>query len=501
MSGPVLSIEQSGLACRAALFSADRRLLATAREDLTPIRPKRGRIEVDPEEIWSAAIATSRAVLVQARVAPGSLSAIGIAGDPGTAILWDRETGAPFGNGIAAADRRTESRCESLRAAEVEGVVRSRTGLRLDSGRAGTRLAWILDNHDDARRAAESGRAAFGDSASYLLWRLTDRRVHATDATSAAATLLFNLARQNWDETLLDVFGVSESILPAVFDNSTYFGAVDSAHFGGSGPVGIHGMAAAPQAALIGQAGIAAGATSVSFADGCSVLLSTGAKTSGQANREEVGLACRLNGKASFTRLAANPGAIDGFTWVARVLSLGEAVREADHLAGEADPEHAVYVVPPAMAAGYPWLRARGRSRGIVVGVTPDTAASDLARAGLESVGFAVNDIVEALERSAGGEVERLRVSGGLAHSDRAMQFLADICGKIVERPKATDAALIGAAWLAAAGAGIWPDNQTFVTELPIDRHYVPAMTEDRRRARIAAWRKSVGLALAAGDS
>lgn len=501
MSGPVLSIEQSGFVCRTVLFSADRRILATAREELTPIRPKRGQVEIDPDEIWSAAIATTRAVLVQARVAPGSLSAIGIAGDPGTTILWDRESGASFGNGIAASDRRTESRCEALRAAEVEGVVRNRTGLRLDCVRAGTRLAWILDNRDDARVAADAGRAGFGDSAAYLLWRLTDRRVHATDATSAAATLLFNLARQNWDDTLLDVFGVPASVLPAVFDNATYFGAVDSAHFGGSGPVGVHGMAAAPQAALIGQAGIAAGATSVSLADGCSVLLSTGGKSSGNANREESGLACRLAGRSSFTRLASNSGATDGFTWVTRILALGEGVREADHMAGEGDAGHEVYVVPPSLPAGYPWLRQQGRSRGILVGMTPDTAPADLARAGLESVAFATNDIVTALERSVGAPVEKLRVSGGVAHSNRAMQFLADITGRIVERPQAADAALIGAAWLAASGAGLWPDNATFVSELPIERHYEPNMADDRRRIRIAAWRKAVGLSLAAAEA
>lgn len=499
MSGPVLAIEQSGYICRAVLFSTDRRVLATAREELTPVRPRRGLAELDPAEIWSAAVAAAKSVLVQARVPAGSLAAVGVVGDPATTILWDRETGKPLHNAILAEDQRTEGHCRALREAEVDRLVRKHTGLRLTGLRAATKLAWILDNVEGARNAAEAGRAIFGSPATWLLWRLTDGRVHATDATSAAATLLFNLSRQDWDNALLDVFSVPAAVLPKVFDNATYFGAIDAEHLGGSGPVGLHGMAATQQAAMLGQAGIGAGAMSVNLAEGCSVLLATGGKQASGEVREEAGLACRLGGRPSYARLAANSAGGDGYLWASRTLGLAGGWREADRLAEESDHERELAILPAGLASGYPWLRPSGK--GLIIGITANAAGSDLIRAGLESAAFATNDIIDALQRSGGDVGGLLRVSGGVARSDWAMQFLADISGRAVERAATTDAAALGVAWLAAAGAGIWPDNQTFIAELPIERRFEPRMPEARRRERVKAWRGAVKTALAVADA
>lgn len=498
MSGPVLAIEHSGFACRAVLFSADRRVLSSAREDLTPIRPRRGQLEFDPAELWTAVIATCRAVLVQARVAPGSVAAIGIAGDSAAAIMWDRETGKPICNAIAAGDVRTEGHCSALRGADVGTLVQRHTGLRLDSSRAAPKLAWILDNIAGAREAATNGNAAFGGSASFLLHRLTDGRVHAADAASAGDTLLFNTVRQNWDDALLDIFDIPAAVLPTVFDNATYFGAVDAEHLGGSGPVAVHGMISAVQAALIGQAGYAAGSTSVTIGPGCSVLLSNGVAPVGDVQREEAAIACRLDGRATYARLAANEGVLEGLDWALRAFAVSGGMREVDRLAAGSDPDSAIAIVAGGVPAGYPWLKQR--VPGLLIGLAPDAGAPDIVRAALESIAFAVNDIVAALARGSEAKPATLRVSGTLADSDWLLQFMADIVGVPVERPAISGAAILGAAWLAAAGAGIWPDNRTFVSELEVVGRFEPRLDDAKRRGRITRWREAIGLAIYEGN-
>jgi len=494
LSGPVLAIEHQGFVCRAVLFSADRRILASAREELTPVRPRRGQLELDPAELWTAAIATSRSVLVQARVSPGNVAAIGIAGDSSTVIVWDRDSGSPLNNALAAGDHRTEAHCAALRQADVDALVVRHTGLRLGASRAAPKLAWLLDNVGGVREAASAGRAIYGSSATFLLWRMTDGRVHAADAATAGDTLLFNSAHQNWDDALLDIFDIPAAMLPRVFDNATYFGAVDAEHFGGSGPVAVHGMTSATQGALIGHAGYAAGATSVTMGPGCSVLLSHGTARVGGLRREEAAIACRLDGKVTYARLASNEGASDGLDWAQRVFAVSGGLRELDRLAGDVEPSSALMMVPGRVPAGYPWLKEP--VPGLLTGIDPDDGPADLVRAALESVAFAAHDIVAALVRGAAAAPETLRVSGALAQSERLAQLLADLAGIPVERPAVTEAGVLGAAWFAAAGAGIWPENKVFVAELEMAKRFEPQLTETRRRERIARWREAVGLAL-----
>ncbi len=497
MTGPVLAIEQSGSCCRAVVFSSDRRLLAASREELKPTKSSAGLVEFDPEEIWSTTVATSQAALLQARVEPGAVAAIGIAGDPTTTPLWDRGSGAPVHNAIAAADLRTEEQCRALRRADIEPVIQGRTGLRLHAGGTATKLAWMLDNIEGARTLAEQGSLAFGGVASFLLWRLTDGRVHATDATNAASTLLFNLTEQDWDETLLDIFSIPAAILPEIFDSATYFGAVDAEHFGGAGPVAVQGMAATGQAALLGQAGLAAGALSLSLSSGCSALLSTGRQRPASGDRDQVSIACRLDGKASFAKIAGNTAAADAYSWAQRTFGLSDGPREADQLVGSASPETEMYLVPADVTAGFPWFQ--GSTAGLAYGFQTDVTSADLVRASMESFVFATNDLLAAMNKNAAADVPTspARVSGGLARSDRTMQFLADILDRPVERPTIVEAVALGVAWLAGNGADIWPDSESFIAGLSMDRRFEPRMAQSRRRAKINGWRNAVGLALA----
>ena len=497
MGGPILAIEQSGSVCRAVVFSPDRRVLSSAQETIAPSGPRPGFVEYEPDEIWSAVIATSRAALVQARADPGAIAAIGIVGDPYTALLWETETGVPVHQAIASDDRRTEVQCRALREAAVDPVIRGRTGLRLDSARAAPKLAWLLDNVDGARALAEQGRLAFGGAATYLLWRLTDGRVHAIDATSAAATLLFDLAQQRWDDALLDIFSVPASILPEIFDNSTYFGAVDSSHFGGSGPIGVHSMAAVDQAVMLGHAGIAAGSLSLNLGSGCTALLGTGGERGEAGSRDQITIGRRIDGKVSYAKLAANAAAADAFQWARRTFELPDGASAADSLAASSDNNHNAQIVPGAITSGFPWFQ--GSTRGLILGLVTTMSAPDLGRAALESFVFAANDLVEALVRglTVDGKTAAV-VSGGLAGSDWAMQFLADILDRPVERPAIAETAALGVAWLAGVSAGLWNVGEERTADLTVDRRFEPQLDQAHRRSRIDEWRYAVGIALAA---
>jgi glycerol kinase len=497
MAGPVLAIDQSGLRCRAVLFSADRRILASAGEELTPLSPKKGTVELNPEEIWSTTIATCRAALVRARVDPGSIAAIGIAGDSDTTLVWDRETGRPIHNAITAADFRTEARCQALRQAGVEPTIRTRTGLRLEASRAAPKLAWILDNVVSARTMAEEGRLAFGDIGCFLLARLTDGRVHATDATSAAASLLFNREHQIWDETLLDIFSVPVSLLPEVFDNATYFGAVDAAHFGGAGPIGIYGLAGTEQAALMGQGGLAKGSLSLNFSSGCAAMISI-RRTGKEAESEgQIIPAARLDGKLTYAMLAANRAAGDAFGWARGAFSLAEGWEATDRLARSSDPDAALFIVPAKLTAQSPWHGAS--VTGLMHGLESTMTAADVVRAALETAVLTAADLVAAISEGlavADAPLPPARVSGGLAGSDWAMQFLADMLDRPVERPVVQETVALGVAWLAGAAAKVWPDADTFAQELAVERRFEPQMPQDHRTARIDAWHRAVRLAL-----
>ncbi len=495
MSGPVLAIELSGSRCRAVLFSSDRRVLATAREELRPISRRKGTIEFDPEEVWTSTVATCRAVLVRGRVDPGSVSAIGIAADADTIVAWNRKTGVPIHNALAAGDRRTDGQCRALREAGVEAVIRARTGLNLDAGRSATKVAWLLDNVAAARALAEDGDLAVGGVGCFILWRMTEGRVHATDATTASSSLLFNIESQQWDPTLLDIFSVPESVLPVVFDNATYFGAVNAEVFGGSGPIGVHGMAATAQAALMGQGGLPQGALSLTFSEAGCVAFASVARNAGRDGQAIT--AVRLGGKTSLAVVASNSAAADGYNWARNTFGLGDSVERADRLINAANPDRHLHIIPPRLPVGAPWFH--GAVPGLIHGLDTEMTMPDIVRAALESAAFAACDLAWSIMSDNDGEnAAAVRVSGGITASNWAMQFLADMLDRPVERSAIGEAVALGVAWLAGYGAGDWPDVAAFAEGLSIDRRFEPGMVESHRLARIEGWRSAVRLAISA---
>lgn len=488
-----MAIDQDGQLCRAVLFSADRRVLSTARENIASVAGRSGWIEFDAEEVWTATIAACRAVLLQARVDPGSVAAIGISSDGGSTVLWDRATGAAIHNVIAKSDRRTDGQCKALRDGGVEAIVVARTGQPLDPSAAATKVAWMLDNVASARTSAENGQLAFGDLGCFLLWRLTSGRVHATDATTASLSLLFNVTQQTWDTTLLDIFSLPESILPEVFDNATYFGAVDAALLGGAGPIGVHGMATASRAAIMGNGGLQSGALTLSLADGCSASLSIAGKPG--ADTRAI-MTARLGGQTSFARVAENAAAGDAYVWARGAFDLGEGFERADRLASAANPDADLYIAAPRLPVGAPW--GYSEIRGIVNGLQLETSSADLVRAGMEAAAFAARDIIEFLDVGADPDTASpaAKVSGGIAHSEWTMQFLADILNRPVERSSVSQAAALGVAWLAGLGIGDWPDADGFAAMLVTDKRFEPRMDENRRARRVGGWHRCLRLAM-----
>ena len=491
LTGPILAIDQNGQLCRAVLFSADHRVLATAQEDIASIVVRSGWVEFDAEEVWSATIATCRAVLLRARVDPGSVAAIGISSDAGSTALWDRNTGAPIYNVIANSDHRTDGHCKALRDGGVEGVVRGRTGQPLDSTAAATKLSWMLDNVASARTNAENGQLAFGGLGCFLLWRLTNGRVHATDVTSASTSLLFNVSTQAWDAALLDVFSIPPSVLPEVFDNATYFGAIDASLLGGAGPIGVHGMASVSSAVIVGSGGVGPGALTLSMAGGCTASLGV---ERGQGTGPQETIVARLDGQTSYARLAENAAANDPYIWARGAFDLGNGFEQADHLALTADPDAELYMVAPRLPVGAPW--GHTEVRGTVQGFQIGTSKADLVRAAMEAAAFAARDIIEFLEADSDEARPAAKVSGGIAHSDWTMQFLADVLNRPVERSSVSQAAALGVARMAGLGVGDWPDADDFAATLAIDRRFEPGMDEKRRDRRVRGWHRCLRLAM-----
>lgn len=490
--GLVLSIEQGSTYTQATIFTRDRRVLATARDELPHLRPAPGWAVQDAEEIWTSVIGTCRMALVRAGLEAVSIAAIAIAAQRATAIIWDRETGLPLGHAICAEDRRTSARCKALREAGVGQIIRERTGLPLTADCTATKLAWMLDNVPGARDLAAAERLAFGTVDSFLLWRMTSGRVHATDASQAARTLLFDVRRQRWDDDLLRIFEIPRSVLPWVHDSASYFGAVDGGLFGGKGPIPIRGMVAMESAAMIGQACFQPGSSTVTYDEGCMALLNIGDRPSAAAQGLMTTLAYRLDIGTSFAFEGMNHSTVAGLRWLVEGLGIEGGLADIEGFARDSDPDANIYWVPPTIDASP--VYGASSARGGLIGIEARSGVREFARAALESIAYQTRDLFEAMAPNWGTAPSGypVRVNGGIARSDWAMQFLADILERPVERSDSPGLAAQGAAWLAGSSASLWPMAQTFAEEWVPDFRFEPAMTNQRREEKYAGWREAV---------
>jgi glycerol kinase len=484
----ILALDQGTTSSRAILFDETGAAHASAQKEFRQIFPQAGWVEHDPQEIWSTQIGVAAEALSQGRVAAREVAAVGITNQRETTIVWDRKTGRPVYNAIVWQDRRTAAFCEELKASGVESEVQRKTGLKIDPYFSGTKIRWILDHVPGARAKAETGELAFGTVDTWLVWNLTGGGVHVTDASNASRTLLFNIHTGDWDDELLALFGVPHSLMPAVRSSSEVYGEVRPELVAARIP--ISGIAGDQQAALFGQACFAPGLAKNTYGTGCFMLQNTGASAVASRNNLLTTVAWKRNG---ITEYALEGSVFIGgavVQWIRDGLKLIRAADEIETLAATEADNGGVYLVPAFAGLGAPHWDPR--ARGILVGITRGTTAGHLARAALESIAFQVADLLDAMHADAGIPLPELRVDGGASRNNLLMQFQADLLGVPVVRPAVTETTALGAAFLAALGAGVLSDPGAVSANWRVDRRFEPAADRARMEGLKARWRRAV---------
>ena len=482
----ILALDQGTTSSRAIVFDENFHPVATAQAEFAQHFPQPGWVEHDPQDLWQTSLDCARQAIEAAGQTP---VAIGITNQRETTLLWDRATGKPLHRAIVWQDRRTATLCAELKAAGHEPMVTAKTGLLLDPYFSGTKLAWLLDAIPGARARAEAGELAFGTVDSWLIWNLTGGTVHATDATNASRTLMFNIETGAWDAELCALLRVPLSLLPEVKDCAAVFGQTAPGLFAAEIP--ILGVAGDQQAAAMGQACFSPGMMKSTYGTGCFALMNTGAERVASQNRLLTTIAYRLGGQTTYALEGSIFVAGAVVQWLRDGLQIIDAAAESQALAEAADPASTVVIVPAFTGLGAPYWRPE--VQGAVFGVTRGTGRAEMARAALESVGFQTLDLVNAMQAD-GADVAQtvLRVDGGMARSDWAMQFLADILGAAVDRPVVTETTALGAAFLAALQAGLVASPAEFASRWALQRRFTPAMPEEARKTRVARWGRAV---------
>ena len=490
MTSYVLAIDQGTTSSRAILFRADTSIAAFSQREFPQHFPADGEVEHEPEDLWTTTLETCRNALRSVNATAKDVVAIGIANQRETTLLWDRDSGRCVHRAIVWQDRRTAQMCADLRAGGHEHTFAARTGLLLDPYFSGTKLAWLLRHVPGAGELAARGKLAFGTVDTYLLWRLTGGKVHATDATNASRTLLFNIHQGCWDDELLALLGVPKSILPQVLDSSAAFGVTAPELFGAAIP--ICGMAGDQQAALIGQACFAPGMLKATYGTGCFALLNTGRTAVAAKNRLVTTIAYQLDGIRSYALEGSIFVAGAAVQWLRDTLRVVPSAEETGDLAQAADPTQDVILVPAFVGLGAPHWRAD--ARGALFGLTLGTGPRELARAALESACFQTADLLEAMkaEWGAANATKNLRVDGGMANSDWTMQRLADLLGITVDRPQIKETTALGAAYLAGLRSGFYPEPDRFSEHWRLERRFIPQMDAATRARKLSGWNTAV---------
>jgi glycerol kinase len=490
MTKYILAIDQGTTSTRAILFDGEMKVAGSKQQEFTQHYPASGWVEHDPEEIWGSVVATIKGALTAAGREASDVAAIGITNQRETVVIWDRTTGKPIHNAIVWQDRRTAPLCQKLKKQGLEKKFTKKTGLLLDPYFSGTKIAWMLDKVKGARKRAEKGELLAGTIDSFLIWRLTGGKVHATDATNASRTLVYNIEKNVWDDELLSILRIPVAMLPEVKDCADDYGATEKSLFGAE--IKILGVAGDQHAATIGQACFEPGMMKSTYGTGCFALLNTGADLVRSKNRLLTTIAYRLNGKTTY--------ALEGSIFIAgaAVQWLRDGIKvigKAEHsgvLAATADPTQNVYLVPAFVGLGAPHWDAE--ARGAIFGLTRNSGPAEFARAALESVAYQTRDLLDAMRKDWKGASAKtvLRVDGGMVASDWTMQRLADILDAPVDRPTILETTALGAAWLAGSKAGVWPKAKDFARSWALERRFKPDMDAAVRSAKLAGWRDAV---------
>jgi glycerol kinase len=483
----ILAMDQGTTSSRAIIFDPSYSVVALAQEEFQQHFPNSGWVEHRPADIWRTTLNTAKAAITKAGISPKQIAAIGITNQRETTLIWDRKTGEPAYNAIVWQDRRTAEYCNGLKSQGHEPSITKKTGLLLDPYFSATKLAWILDNVDGARARAEAGELAFGTVDTWLLWNLTEGASHATDATNASRTMLYNIHRGEWDAELLTLFNIPSSLLPTVKDCAADFG--HSSLLGAIIP--ILGIAGDQQAATLGQACFNPGMMKSTYGTGCFALLNTGDTPVNSSNRLLTTIAYQLDGKPTYALEGSIFIAGAAVQWLRDGLGIIDSAKQSGELAATADDNQQVYMIPAFTGLGAPWWDPD--ARGALIGLTRGTGPAELSRAALESVCYQTLDLLNAMQSDWNQVADTvLRVDGGMVASDWTMQRLADILQSPVDRPVIAETTALGAAWLAGSRAGIWSDQTGFAERWQLDRQFSPKMSAQERAYRVAGWDQAI---------
>ena len=490
MSGFILAIDQGTTSSRAIIFDGNMKIIAVGQKEFAQHYPASGWVEHDPEEIWETIVWAIKTALEKAQLGASDIAAIGITNQRETVIVWDKKTGKPVHNAIVWQDRRTAPLCAKLKAQGLEDKFARKTGLLLDPYFSGTKIAWILDKVKGARKKAESGDLLAGTIDSFLIWRLTGGKVHATDATNASRTLVYNIRNNEWDAELLEILDIPATMLPEVKDCAADYGVTITELFGAEIP--ILGVAGDQQAATIGQACFQPGMMKATYGTGCFALLNTGDKMVQSKNRLLSTIAYRLDGKTIYALEGSIFIAGAAVQWLRDGLGIIAKADESGPLAEKADEEQSVYLVPAFVGLGAPHWDAD--ARGAIYGLTRNSGPAEFARAALESVAYQTYDLLYAMKKDweSGAKETVLRVDGGMVASDWTMQRLADLLAAPVDRPEILETTALGAAWLAGSRAGVWPQMDDFAASWSLDQRFEPEMDAGQRKKKLAGWADAV---------
>ena len=485
MANYILSLDQGTTSSRAIIFDHDGQIIKTAQEEFMQIYPKPGWVEHNTDDIWTTQLKVAQDVVENA----DDIAAIGITNQRETTVIWDRNTGKPIHNAIVWQDRRTSAFCDELKAEGFDQTILEHTGLVTDAYFSGTKVKWLLDNVEGAREKAENGELAFGTIDSFLVWNLTGGRLHITDVSNAARTMLFDIHTGDWAQPILDRLNIPRSILPEVKPCSQVYGETDPEHFGRVIP--IAGMAGDQQAATFGQAAYNAGMAKNTYGTGCFMLMNTGDKPQSSENNLLTTIAWQVENQPTQYALEGSifvAGA--AVQWLRDEMKMIEHAAETEAIAKSIDSSDGVYVVPAFVGLGAPYWDQY--ARGTIVGMTRGTGRAHIVRATLESIAFQTRDVVAAMTADSGLDLETLRVDGGAVANDFLMQFQADILGVPVQRPAVTETTALGAAYLAGLAVGFWESQEEIAKQWRMEKTFDPSMSEDQRESLYGDWQRAV---------
>lgn len=491
MSPLVLALDQGTTSSRAILIDEAGRAVGRASREFPQQYPSPGHVTHDPEAIWESQLDVARRVLAETGTAAADVAALGITNQRETTVVWERATGRPVADAIVWQSRITAPFCDELRARGLEPLFRARTGLPLDAYFSGPKIRHILDAVPGLRARAEGGELCFGTVDSFLVWRLTGGRVHATDVSNASRTLLFDIHRLDWDDELLEIVGVPRTMLPEVRPSSGHFGTTDAGLLGA--PIPIAGVAGDQQAATFGQACLRPGMAKNTYGTGAFLMMNTGDRPVASSNGLLTTIAWSLGGRPTYALEGSVFIAGAAVQWLRDGLGAIASSADVEALASTVDDTDGVYLVPAFVGLGAPYWDPY--ARGLLIGLTRGTGLGHIARATVDSMAYQVRDVIEAMAadtEAAGLSVEELRVDGGAAANDRLLQFQADLLGVPVERPTVAETTALGAAYLAGLAVGVWGDTADIEGNWRLDRRFEPSM-DDHRRARLyRGWRRAV---------